>query len=456
MIILSYIPQPHQEAFHRQYALIKAYFGGYGSGKTTTACQEVIRHVLSTTNGTTLIGAATLPQLEQTAMKEFLDRFPEELIVHYNKQKNFLDVINGHRVIFRPLDDEGKARSLNLSCAWIEEASEVNYEYFVQLQTRMRNENTEQHMIILSSNPDIGWIKEEILLKSGAIYGSDVNYYIRDEDRNPNIIVHIAPTRFNKYLPPGYEEKLRMGKPDWWVRRFLEGSFENKQGLVYPDFTDHIIDDFEIPRHWERIAAADFGILDPTVFLMGAIDPETGIVYLYKEYYKVGESVPIHAKNIRELVRDVYTFRGLPVGDPSGAYRGKVDGRSLFSHYADHGVYFKAGDNRIDAGIQKVNAFLTQAKLKIFKSLKETIDEAVAYKYKEKSMDYEGPLDDKPIDKNNHCMDALRYMIQDLPDDPNALIIMKSSQYEKFTTTLPHALIDDEETGTAESWYAWY
>jgi phage terminase large subunit len=111
---------------------------------------------LSTPKGTSLVGAATLPQLEQTAQKTFMEMLPESLIKSHSKQKNYVDLINGHRVLFRPLDDSGKARSLNLCFFFIEEASEVNYDYFVQLQTRLRNHATTKHQGILSSNPDLG------------------------------------------------------------------------------------------------------------------------------------------------------------------------------------------------------------------------------------------------------------------------------------------------------------
>lgn len=53
------------------------------------------------------MGAATLPQLENTSMKQFFDMIPSTFIAKYHKQKNIVDLINGHRVLFRPLDDEG-------------------------------------------------------------------------------------------------------------------------------------------------------------------------------------------------------------------------------------------------------------------------------------------------------------------------------------------------------------
>src|SRR5699024_2389362 len=143
---------------------------------------EFIDHIYNTPNGTGLIGAATLPQLEQTAMKQFFEMFPEEHIADYSKQKNYVDCVNGFRVIFRPLDDEGKARSLNLTAFWVEEASEVGYEYFVQLQTRLRNHATDHHIGLLSTNPDMNWIKTEFLLKSKKIVGGDVEYSPVEEE----------------------------------------------------------------------------------------------------------------------------------------------------------------------------------------------------------------------------------------------------------------------------------
>lgn len=104
----------------------------------------------------TLIGAETKNQLDQTAKDMFFKVFPDFMIEDYWKQKDMVMCTNGHIVIFRSLDDEGKLRSLNLTAFWIEEASEVNYEIFVQLQTRLRNKATKHHMGILTSNPDMG------------------------------------------------------------------------------------------------------------------------------------------------------------------------------------------------------------------------------------------------------------------------------------------------------------
>src|SRR5690625_963291 len=73
-VYFVYKPMEHQEAFHRDMLRYKygLFAGGYGSSKTTTGGAQMIKHSLETKNGMTLIGAATLPQLEQTAQKQYM------------------------------------------------------------------------------------------------------------------------------------------------------------------------------------------------------------------------------------------------------------------------------------------------------------------------------------------------------------------------------------------------
>lgn len=54
------------------------------------------------------MGAATLPQLENTSMKQFFEMIPPGFVDNYAKQKMYVDLVNGHRVLFRPLDDPGR------------------------------------------------------------------------------------------------------------------------------------------------------------------------------------------------------------------------------------------------------------------------------------------------------------------------------------------------------------
>lgn len=153
-LVFCYEPMPHQLRFHQDQAKFKMYAGGYGSAKTSTGCAEFLSLAFATPNGRGLVGAHTIPQLEQTAKKQILDMLPSELIKHHDKTKGILTLTNGYEIMFKSFDDEQKLRSLNLCHCYLEEANGTDFSIFTQLQTRLRHHATEHHRIIMSTNPD--------------------------------------------------------------------------------------------------------------------------------------------------------------------------------------------------------------------------------------------------------------------------------------------------------------
>lgn len=460
---MTYLPMPHQDEFHADGAKFKGFFGGYGSGKTRTGAEEVTQHILNTPSGMTLIGAETKNQLDQTAKDMFFKVFPDFMIEEYWKQKDMVLCTNGHVVIFRSLDDEGKLRSLNLTSFWIEEASEVKYEIFVQLQTRLRNKATKHHQGILTSNPDMGWIKTEFLLKSARIENAERKYIQIEEEINSNFSVHIAPSELNAYLPPDYVETTGKGKPEWWIKRFLMGSFEHTEGQVYPKFADIIVPHFSPPARWERIVASDFGLRDPTTMYAGAIDPDNGVLHIYKEHYENGKSIKYHAEQMHKKILDDIKPGNLRklVGDPKGKSKSEKDMRSTFDYYAEYGIYFQPGINKIEDGIMKVFSYMEYGKLVVHDNCIKMIWEGTRYRYPKQDLMSDKNPTEKPVGKDDHAMDTLKYMIAELPDDPHQLLNQSYNRQEYYgnigevETHLPHAL-QDEPSDDSYDWADYY
>ena len=454
--INTYVPQLHQAAVHKDHHRYTGNFGGYGTGKTTTSREEIYKHLFLTPGGNTLIGANVSSQYEQTLKRELEADIPSEFIENYNTQKNYMDLINGHRVMYRPFDDPEKLRSLNLSMFVIIEASETKPTVLTQLKTRLRNTaattplrddggnilyrvtksgvqipqiQADWRKGIIESNPDSGWIKSDILLVSDEIstYGPITDEYgVLPEQRDPVISSHIAATEVNEFLPRNFINELCKNKPMWWVNRYVFGSFLYAEGLVYPSAMRCILrpeEEFEVPKHWKRIVAYDYGLADDSVFLYGAIDEEHNLLYIYREVRINNKNVEELAKLFHENAKDIPTggWARQPIIDPKSGAKRDYEKKTLIDHFLDYGISFKPGAISLDARIYRLTTYFEAGKIRIFPSCKGLVKELQEYKFKAKAFDTMG-WDNKPEDKNNHAINPLEWIVMDLPADPNKLV----------------------------------
>lgn len=449
----TYIPQAHQFKFHRDSHTFSGNFGGYGSGKTLTSREELFKHILITDNGNSLIGANVASQYEQTIRREIEADFPIAFVKHISSLKNYIDFINGHRLMFRPYDDPDKLRSYNLTSFLILEASEVKRESFVQLKTRLRNMAATVPVIgedgepvyryaangvpipviknnwqkgIIESNPSAGWIRDDVLLVSSDIYkhGTILDEYEVDPDvADPAISTHVTSTSANEFLPEDFIERNVKNKPLWWVNRYIYGSFLYAEGKVYPRSNSAVVDDYDIPKHWKRIVAFDYGLVDDAVFIKAAIDLERGKVVVYDECRSNENNVETLAALFYEFTSDIPVGGWVcaPIIDPKSGPKRDFDKKSLSDHFLDFGISFIPGFVNVDARIFRLNTYFESEKIEIQRKCKVLIKELDEYKFKAdetEKMGYTG----KPVDKNNHGINALEWITMELPANPSDLI----------------------------------
>jgi phage terminase large subunit len=78
--------------------------------------------------------------------------------------------------------------------------------------------------------------------------------------------------------------------------------------------------------------------------------------------------------------------------------------------FRQHGLDSRKGKKELDPGIAVVNRYLDDGHLKIdFNTCPSTINEFELYHYEEDDMGT--ILKNRPVDRDNHAMDAVRYMI---------------------------------------------
>lgn len=458
----TYTPQAHQQAFHKDPHRIKGNFGGYGSGKTLTSRQEVYKHIFLTPSGNTLIGANVSSQYEQTIKRDIEADIPKAFITYESKIKQYYNFFNGHRLLYRPLDDEGKLRSYNLDMFLILEGSEVKPDSFTQLKTRLRsikagkqlyktpeptkeNPNPKSEPVfrtarngvkipvfeavwlegIIESNPDAGWIRQEVLKPSEKIHKhgqimDSLDY--PDTLKDPLISSHVTSTTANEFLPTDFIEQNSKNKPLWWVNRYLYGSFAHSEGLVYPAAARAVVPEFKIPANWRRVIALDYGLSDPTAIIFVAIDEENSMAYAYKEVRVVDKNTSEIAAAFHKGASDIPTG-GLyctPLIDPMSAPKRDFQKKTLADYLLDEGLIFQPGVKSVDARVFRLNTYLESGRLKIFNTLKYLNDELSEYRFlpdPEASSGFKA----KPVDKNNHSINALEWIICALPDNPDDL-----------------------------------
>ena len=460
----TYIPLPHQEKIHADPHRYVGIFGGYGSGKTQCTIKDDEKHMLTTPNGTTIVGSAVLSQVEETWEKDWGNDFPADFIKSRNKQKKTYQLLNGHTLLIKSYYDEELLRSLNVSRFHIVEASAVDFEIFTQLKTRLRNNtgtipltdknnspifDPESNTFILDadwrkgiieSNPSSGWIRDDFLLNSDHLdtNGSTIQY-ARNLTLDPSMSSYVIPTKANIYLPPTFYEDNARNKPDWWVARYLNGSFDYAEGLVYPKAFVSFINSFDVPEEFPRLVAMDYGIRDPSAFIFGAIDTKQGIIYIIDEIYQNNMNAKGLARFYREK-EDLYTvnpFRTPVMDGRSINKRNDLDLRTIGDLFRDEGIYFEAAQMDLEARLTRLNELFESYTIKIFKDKCPNLyKEITNYKFPDrKSNDKTQKGGDKPMDKNNHAVNALEFLVMEVPKDMTNLKTRAYDEYGRIITS---------------------
>jgi phage terminase large subunit len=144
--------------------------GGSRSSKTYSLCQMIIVYSLQNRGKVTSIIRKTFPALRATVMRDFLEIMKEmDLydVASHNKSEHIYTFPNGSIVEFFSVDDEQKIRGRKRDLAWCNEANELFYDDFTQLNMRTEGK------LIFDYNPSesASWLyelpkEESILIKS--------------------------------------------------------------------------------------------------------------------------------------------------------------------------------------------------------------------------------------------------------------------------------------------------
>lgn len=212
-------------------------------------------------------------------------------------------------------------------------------------------------------------------------------------------------------------------------KALLEGDFNIFIGQVFKEFdaNRHVRPPRELPAHWPRWRAVDWGYANPCCCLWLCKDPDRGRVYVYREAYEVELTDRQQARLVRELTPPDEKIRQT-LADPS-MWTKKAHEERTFStadEYAAEGVYLTKADSDRLVGKRKVHTLLAdlpdgEPGLIIFETCPNLIRTLPALVYDQLKPE------DVDSDGEDHAYDALRY----------GLTPVQPARYEKVKAAAP-------------------
>jgi len=133
--------------------------GGSRSSKTYSLCQLMIIYCLQNNNKVVSVIRKTFPALRATVLRDFIEILKEIGLYKqesHNKSEHIYTFANGSMVEFFSVDDEQKIRGRKRDVAWCNEANELYFDDFTQLNMRTENK------LIFDYNPSesASWLYE--------------------------------------------------------------------------------------------------------------------------------------------------------------------------------------------------------------------------------------------------------------------------------------------------------
>lgn len=306
---------------------VAVYQGGYGSGKTFSGSLLGILLCIKFPGIRGLVGAQTYTLVRDTTLQAYFEHFEnigfkEDEDYSWSSSLQKITFKNGSEILFRHFDEPNKLKSLNLGFVEIEEMSEVPYETFKVLLSRMRQRikpdwKNFTYRIFGHTNPEFnrGWIYKT---------------FVESHPENYRLIT--APTTENKFLPQGYCEELKKLYDEKYYNIFvLAQNGENSSNLVIKDFTDKNIREIKYQPELDLHITCDFNV-DPMCWIF-AHKTDDKVFY----FDEIAMENTTTAKACEEFLRRYPAHKGNVIvnGDASG------DNRSCTSEYTNYVIIKK-------------------------------------------------------------------------------------------------------------------
>lgn len=351
-------------------------YGGAGSGKSFFAAQKVLLRTLTETKHKFLLirkVAKTIRNSQYSLLKHLV--YVANLQDYFIFKESDLTIeclLQNNKILSAGLDDREKLKSIfGITSIWIEEATELDFEDFNQINLRLRGRSVTYKQIILTYNP------------------VNVNHWLNT--RHFNNCTKLRTTyKNNSFIDEEYIKILNelKNQDEEYYKIYALGEWGTLRNLIFKPF--ELIETY--PEEFDEVIyGLDFGYNNPTALIeVGIKDNE---FFLKELIYQTRLTNAELIARIKQL--DIK--RGSPIYcDSSESDR--------IQELHESGFNALKADKNVRDGIdflKTLRIYSSAGNININK-------EVLSYSYKE---DKNGQVFDEPVKFNDHCMDAIRYAI---------------------------------------------
>lgn len=371
----------------------EVHYGGASSGKSHGVFQKIVLKALKNWDKPRKIlilrkVGSTVRDSVFADVQAALSYFGVLALCKVNMSAFRIELPNGAELIFKGMDNPEKIKSIKgISDVVMEEASEFTLDDYTQLTLRLRDKAHKQKQIYLMFNPvsKVNWVYNAFFVK------------------NPkNTVVYQTTYKDNRFLDDLTKENIEelANRNEAYYKIYALGEFATLDKLVFPKYEKRLLNKDEL-KQLPSFFGLDFGFTnDPTAFMHVKIDRENKRLYILEEYVKKG----LLNNQIAEAITSLGYSKEVIMAD-SAEQKSIAELQTLGLRRA---IPVDKGKGSVLQGIQ----FLQQFDIIVDERCVKTIEELENYTWQKDK--HTNEYINKPCDSYNHCIDAIRYALQNL------------------------------------------
>lgn len=368
------------------------HYGGASSGKSHGVIQKVVfkslqawkypRKVLFLRK----VGSSVYDSIFED-VKQCLEAWGLLGACKVNNSAYRIELPNGAQFIFKGLDNPEKIKSIKgISDVVMEEASEFTLDDYTQLTLRLRDKKHPKKQIYLMFNPvsKVNWVYNAFFVK-----------------KPKNTVIYQTTYKDNRFLDEVTKENIEelANRNEAYYKIYALGEFATLDKLVFPKYKKQLLNKEEL-KQFPSYFGLDYGFInDPSAFMHIKIDDENRRLYIVEEYVRKG----LTNDKIAEAIKALGYSKEIIRADSAE----KKSNQELRNLDIPRVIDVMKGPGSVMQGIQ----YILQYEIIVDERCVKTIEELENYTWKKDRATNE--YINEPVDSYNHCLDAMRYAIQD-------------------------------------------